>query len=109
MFVAHLGREVKDEDGEVEDAEAGQYEVDDEVQRLAADLDVEVDVGVGLGAAGVLLDVAHRLHVQDVPLDVDVVLGEVHAVRHRVVARLGVDVHHVDLSSESYHLHQKVS
>ena len=104
MFVTNLCREVKDEDGKVENAETGQYEVDDEVQRLAPDLDVEVQVRVGLGTAGVLFLVSLCGHLEDVPLDVDVILGEVHAVGHGVVARLGVDVHQVDLGHDSTHV-----
>ena len=97
IIVTNLRREVKHEDGKVENAEAGYYEVDDEVQRLAPDLDVEGKVRVGLGTAGVLFLVSLGGHLEDVPLNVDVILGEVHAVGHGVVARLGVDVHQVDL------------
>ena len=104
IIVTNLRREVKHEDGKVENAEAGYYEVDDEVQRLAPDLDVEVKVRVGLGTARVLFLVSLGGHLEDVPLNVDVILGEVHAVGHGVVARLGVDVHQVDLGHDSTHV-----
>ena len=38
-----------------------------------------------------------RGHAEDVPLDVEVVLGEVHPVGDGVVVGLGVDVDQVDL------------
>ena len=97
--MTNLRWEVKHEDGQVENADARHDQVDDEVERLAPQLDEELDVRVHLRTARVLFLVADGRNLEDVPLDVDVILGEVHAQRHRVVARLRVDVHEVDLEA----------
>ena len=52
---------------------------------------------IGFRTAGVRFDVSFGRHAEDVPLDVEVILREVHAVGDRVVVRLRVDVDEIDL------------
>ena len=61
---------------------------------------------VGLGAAGVHLDVPLGRDPQDVPLHVDVVLGQVdpdlHVVRAALLRGVGVDVKKVNLKLSTF-------
>ncbi len=94
-----VGRQVEHEHGEERDSHAWNDEVDGVEQRLPPHGDVERDVQVGLVAASVVLHVADRRHLQDVPLDGHVELGEVDADLHLGTADLLVDVAEVNLKN----------
>jgi len=101
---APVGRQVKDDNGEEGDGDAGYDEVDGVEERLAADRHVERDVRLRREAVVEALDVLAGRHVQDVPLDAAVELLEVDAVldhvRHARRARLLVNVRQVDLEEK---------
>ena len=78
LFTAVRGQ-VEREHRQEGDAHARDDEVHGVEERLPAHLDVEGDVEVGLVAARVELLVANRGHLQDVPLDRHVELGQVDA------------------------------
>jgi hypothetical protein len=96
----YLSRQVKHQYRQIEYPQAGNDEIDNVEQRLSPNRDVEIDVRVGLWAARVGLDMALGLNVQNVPFDIQVVLGQVYAIHNRVVARHGIDVHNVHLYND---------
>ena len=94
-----IRREVEHEHGEEGDAHAGDDQVDCVEQGLPPHRDVEGDVQVRLLAARVELDVPDRRHLEDVPLDRHVELGEVDpdvndGGRANLLG-LGVDLDHI--------------
>ncbi len=96
-LLAAVWRQVEDKDGEEGDAHAGNDEVDSIKEGLPPHRHIEGDVQVGLITARVVFDVAYRRHLQDVPLDRHVELGEVHANLHLGPAIFLVNVTQVHL------------
>ena len=111
-FFPRVAGQIEDQDGEEGDAHAGDDQVDGVEERLAPHGQDERDVRQHLvGILGAVPPVVFRLqlavvfhvlrgrHVEDVPLDGQVKLGQVDADGHDVVARLLVHVLQVDLYS----------